>query len=446
MTKKGYRVSIVLACVAAAAPGCTQNQTGEIAGTIRQVEVDPPPGLPADPLVLLGKVLFFDDSLSTPSANERTENLQGCDICHGPAMGWTGPISEINAHGAVYPGAHANRFGPRKPPSSAYATLSPILHVEPVDGESLFVGGNFWDGRATGEELGNPAADQAQRPPLNPVEMANPSIRVFCKRILQSDFDTELTGRTYDDLFAEAFFPGALDCKRDIDGTYDRFALAVEAYEASQEVNAFSSKYDAFLAGEAELTAQERLGLTLFDGKAMCSNCHVLDSDPDGGPPVYTDFTYDNIGVPRNPENPFYDMPPSINPDGEDFIDLGLGGFLLTREDWQGLAQENFGKMKVPTLRNVDKRPREGFVKAYMHNGYFKTLKGVVAFYDTRDVWPTCPGAFTEAEALAAGCWPPPEVPVNVNREELGNLGLREEEEDAIVAFLKTLSDGFRSR
>jgi cytochrome c peroxidase len=107
------------------------------------------------------------------------------------------------------------------------------------------------------------------------------------------------------------------------------------------------------------------------------------------------------------------------------------------------LAAENLGKHKVPTLRNVDLRPGGSSIKAYGHNGYFKTLEGIVHFYNTRDVKPECPGLYTEAEALAADCWPAPEVAENVNTDELGNLGLTAEEEAAIVAFMKTLSDGF---
>jgi cytochrome c peroxidase len=108
------------------------------------------------------------------------------------------------------------------------------------------------------------------------------------------------------------------------------------------------------------------------------------------------------------------------------------------------LASENDGKQKVPTLRNVDKRPGRGYVKSYTHNGYFKSLKGIVNFYNTRDVKPPCPNPFTsEKDALAQDCWPEPEVMDNVNTDELGNLGLTSEEEDAIVAFMMTLSDGF---
>ncbi len=98
----------------------------------------------------------------------------------------------------------------------------------------------------------------------------------------------------------------------------------------------------------------------------------------------------------------------------------------------------------MPTLRNVDLRPWEGFVKAYGHNGYFKTLAGIVHFYNTRDVLPVCPGPYTEAQALAAACWPSPEVAENVNRDELGDLHLTWKQEQAIVAFLTALSDGYQ--
>ena len=114
---------------------------------------------------------------------------------------------------------------------------------------------------------------------------------------------------------------------------------------------------------------------------------------------------------------------------GADWIDPGLGGFLETRPEWVGFATENYGKHKVPTLRNVAKAPSPAFPKAYMHNGVFKSLKEVVHFYNTRDV---------EEED-----WPPAEVPFNVNTDELGDLGLTDQEEDAIVAFMETLSDGY---
>ena len=138
--------------------------------------------------------------------------------------------------------------------------------------------------------------------------------------------------------------------------------------------------------------------------------------------------------MPKNPENPFYAMPPEINPDGAMWIDLGLGGFLDTRPEWESYAEDNYGKHKVPTLRNVDLRPSAGDVKAYGHNGYFKSLEEIVHFYNTRDV----PG-----EGWMGEPWPAPEVAENVNTDELGDLGLDAEDEAALVAFMKTLSDGY---
>lgn len=227
-----------------------------------------------------------------------------------------------------------------------------------------------------------------------------------------------------------------------VDEAYDYVALSIAAYEASSEVNPFSSKYDAFLAGKAELTKQERRGRALFRGKAKCSRCHTIS----GKAPLFTDFTFDNLGVPRNPENPFYTQV-EFNPDGINWVDKGLGGFLETRPEYAKLATANYGKQKVPTLRNVDKRPGRDFRKAYGHNGYFKSLKGIVHFYNTRDVKPTCANDFTtEADALAQDCWPAPEVAENVNTEELGDLGLSARQERAIVAFMKTLSDGYMQK
>jgi cytochrome c peroxidase len=384
----------------------------------------------------LGKSIFLDTSLSI-NGNE------ACAACHAPESGWTGPIEAINAAGAVYEGSINGRFGNRKPPSAAYATLSPILHVEK---KGLFVGGNFWDGRATGEKLGNAAADQAQGPFLNPKEQALPDSACVVYRVCTASypvsFETVWGAETCSiawpsEIETTCSTEGAVVALSDGDRTksdrdYDWIALSVAAYEDSPEVNSFTSKYDYSLIGMAKLSPIERKGFALFQGKAGCKACHPSN----GRFPLFTDFTYDNLGVPKNPENPVYDYAPS-------FVDLGLGGFLDTRADYVAYAEENDGKVKVPTLRNVDLRPFPEFVKAYSHNGYFKSLKGIVHFYNTRDVLPVCPDDYTEAQALAANCWPPPEVEETVNRDELGNLRLTDEEEDAIVAFLKTLSDGF---
>jgi cytochrome c peroxidase len=213
---------------------------------------------------------------------------------------------------------------------------------------------------------------------------------------------------------------------------YDAIGLSIAAYEASPEVNAFTSKYDYSLVYQATLTKEERRGFALFQGKGKCKLCHISS----GAQPLFTDFTFDNLGIPKNPENPFYITHPN-------YIDLGLGGFLASRPDYAAFADANMGMHKVPTLRNVDLRPSVDFVKAYGHNGYFKSLWGIVHFYNTRDVLSTCPDAYTEAQALAANCWPAPEVAENVNTAELGDLGLTYAEEQAIVTYLKTLNDGY---
>ncbi|WP_020158670.1 MULTISPECIES: cytochrome-c peroxidase [Methylobacter] len=379
------------------------------------------------PIEQLGKDIFFDPNLSF-NAN------QACAACHSPEVGWTGPDAAINATGGVYEGSIPGRFGNRKPPSSAYATFSPTLHYMMERREALFIGGNFWDGRATGEKLGNPAADQAQGPFLNPLEQALSA---------SADVVSEVCGSSYADLFQQVWGPDVCDPDK-VAAAFDNIARSIAAFEASPESNAFTSKYDYYLKGLARLTREERKGLILFKTKGRCANCHVLDRGPNGEPPLFTDFTYENLGVPRNPENPFYTQT-DFNPLGDSWIDLGLGGFLASREDYQQFAAANDGKQKVPTLRNVDKRPHEGFVKAYGHNGYFKSLKGIVHFYNTRDVKPVCADPFTtEADALAQNCWPASEVPENVNIRELGNLHLTEDQEDAIVTFLKTLSDGYQ--
>jgi len=380
------------------------------------------------PTEQLGKSIFFDTNLSINSN-------QSCAACHAPESGWTGPDPVINSGGAVYEGSIPGRFGNRKPPSAAYATPSPILHFVMQKKDALFIGGNFWDGRATGETLGNPSAEQAQGPPLNPLEQALSS---------SADVINIICTSTYSGLFMNVC--GSDACSpANVSAAYNCVGLSVAAYEASSEVNQFSSKYDAFLNGLATLTKEEKQGLNLFRSKGKCAKCHLLEPGPDGASPLFTDFTFDNLGVPRNPDNPFYNEP-AFNPAGFSWIDLGLGGFLASRMDYQQFAAANNGKMKVPTLRNVDKwDPLLGQqIKAYSHNGYFKTLKQIVHFYNTRDAKPPCLDAFTTVEdAMAQGCWPVPEVPVNVNVKELGDLHLTDAQENAIVAFLKTLSDGF---
>ena len=363
-------------------------------------------------MVALGEAIFFDENLS------RNGN-QACASCHDPAWGWTGPNSAVNAAGAVYEGSVAGAFGNRKPPSSAYATLSPIFHY---DGD-LFVGGNFWDGRATGERLGNPAADQALGPFLNPAEQALAAPADVIERICSGGYTA----------LVEAAWPSAYCTETDaatIAAAFDAVGLAIAAFEASPASNAFTSKFDQASGHGEKLTKEEKRGFAIFKGKGKCAKCHVLGRGNEPAP--FTDFTFDNLGIPENPDNPQYPVE-----------DPGLGGFLATQPALAAMAPDFLGMHKVPTLRNVDLRPAAGDVKSYGHNGYFKSLWEIVHFYNTRDVKPTCPGGYTSAMAIANGCWPEPEIEENVNDAELGDLGLSLEDEMALVAFLRTLSDGF---
>jgi cytochrome c peroxidase len=132
----------------------------------------------------------------------------------------------------------------------------------------------------------------------------------------------------YAPLFKQVWGPRSLNCAKDVQGVYEKIARSISAYEQSDVVNPFTSKYDYYLKGMADLTAQEAWGLELFNGKGMCSACHLSEPGPAGEPPLFTDFTYDNLGIPRNPANPFYSMPAAINPDGFAWTDWGLGGFL----------------------------------------------------------------------------------------------------------------------
>jgi len=161
------------------------------------------------------------------------------------------------------------------------------------------------------------------------------------------------------------------------------------------------------------VTEQEKRGLALFKGKAKCDTCHTSTAAAASGKVLFTDFGYENAGVPKNPNNKFYTLAAKNNPAGKDFVDLGLGGQLKKRS-------EN-GKFKVQSLRNV------ALTAPYMHNGYFTTLKDVVRFYNTRDV--------------ASAGWPAPEVTENVNKQDMGDLKLTDSEIEDIVAFLNTLTD-----
>ena len=421
-------VHLITGCLAAAAmllPGC-KGPAPPPAAAPRTADVS---GLFDDrDLQSLGEKIFFDANLSTPSG-------QACAACHSPDVGWTGADEELNKAGSVYAGADHVRFGNRKPNSSAYATLTPSFHAVREGNSIVCVGGDFWDGRATGWVLGNPAADQAAGPFLNPVEQNNTDAKAVVEKICASAYAAEFK-RVVRKVW------GIEDvCAVKPEFAYGIVAIAIAAFEHSPAVNQFSSKYDAYLKGEASLTATEKKGLEVFEGKGQCANCNTSRPGPKGEPPLFTDFTFDNIGIPRNPDNPWYIMPAELNPEGKEWIDTGLEGFLKDVPQYAMYARENRGKHRVPTLRNVDLRPHASFVKAFGHNGYFKSLEAIVHFYNTRDVLPSADQ--TANPAPGVNCWPAPEVVENINKEELGNLKLTAEEEGALVAFMKTLSDGY---
>jgi len=412
----------------------------------------------------LGKMLFFDANLSI-------NGQQSCAACHAPEVGFTGPDAGVNAGGAVYPGALPNRFGDRKPPSSSYAGDSPVLHYDETAGG--WFGGMFWDGRATGAILGDPLAEQAQGPFLNPLEQAIANPQVLCVKVKNSD---------YAGLFEQVWGPGSLNCAKDVKGVYEKIGRSVAAYERSPEANPFSSRFDKFWdnakssappkdvtlikcgsgggmggamgcpGGGANgwasyrnlgLSDAELQGLAVFNdpNRANCASCHSLQPGPRGYP-LFTDFGYDNLGIPKNPENPFYAMPPKWNPEGGEWVDYGLGGYLKSAGYEPEVYEPEMGKFKVPTLRNVDLRPSEDFVKAYGHNGYFKSLDDIVFFYHWRAMMDR--GCMGGGMGGGMGCqgmadmFPPPEV--EQNRAEL-NMFPRPQV-DNVVLFLKTLSDG----
>ncbi len=461
-------------------------------------------------IVMLGKALFFDVRMSI-------NQTQSCASCHDPGVGFTGPDSEINASGAVEPGAVPSRFGNRKPPTAAYAGESPLLEYDAAydNGSGAWIGGMFWDGRATGWTLGDPLAEQAMGPFLNPLEMNMPGERQVCIRVAQSD---------YASLFEAVWGPGSLDCVKDPQGAYELIAHSIAAYERSAEVNPFTSKFDLFwvnaqAAGKdiTQITAagilggmgggdgmggggggmgggggggrmggggggnparweyyqdlgldeNELKGLAIFNdpNRGNCASCHSLKAGS-AGYPLFTDFSYHNLGIPKNPDNPFYFMPQKWNPDGLDWVDYGLGEFLKSADFPPEIYETEMGKHKTPTLRNVDLRPYPGFVKAYGHNGFFKSLDamdGIIHFYAWRAMMDTMMDTMGDGMGGGGGMgsgnggmgggggdgggtgpdpdlFPAPEVDENRIVMQRFNFMM---DGDNLTAFLKTLSDGY---
>lgn len=490
------------------------NLNSELARVLRETDVIesraiarwhalPPPILAGQPPILqnsgteavetLGELMLFDKKIS-PNRNE------ACASCHMPYSGFSGPIPSVNLTMIAYPGTVRFRASKRTAQRHPYAPFFPVLQYNQAQG--LFFGGNFWDSRATGYKLRVPDAEQAQGPPVDHLEMGFPDTACIAFR---------LSGAVYRPLFEEVWGEGSFDIKfprrtENICDTpggaavfkgsatpiplspgdrtrantiYDRWAQSIDSYEQSVQVSAFSSKFDAFLAGKYKLTADEMAGYKLFDGKGNCNSCHLDGRGTTLKPgqtdtsataqvnPLFTCFGSANEGIPLNPRVAFYyETKPDAygfvpNPYGFGYRDLGLGTFLRSgfgsgpnpNRSWRQYASTVDGQMQVPILRDVALTPAQCptteapgpyFQKEFFHNGYLKSLKQVVHFYNTRDkyAYPVTSGHCPAGTIEKVTCWPMPEVANNIDMTS-GNLGLTDKEEDQIVAFLETLSDGF---
>ena len=328
----------------------------------------------------LGKLLFHDSTLSEPSG-------QSCATCHDAAKGMSDKYSRVVSEGAV-----KGLFSQRNSMTVAYSTYVPELYYD--EKEENYVGGLFWDGRSSS------LVSQAEEPFLNPVEMGNKDKRMVVDKVKRTAYYSEFR-RIYGDV-------------EQVDSVYAYIADAIAAYQSSREMSPFTSKYDAYKKGNYKLTAREKRGMELFEDKGKCAECHILEPDQNARHVLFTDYTYDNLGIPKNPSNPHYKVSPCYFLLSPDSVDLGLGAIV-------GKKEEN-GKFRVPTLRNIE------LTAPYGHNGYFSTLEEIVHFYNVRDI---------------SNRFPPAEYPATVNKEELGNLGLTSQEEADIIVFLKTLTDGY---
>lgn len=353
----------------------------------------------------LGAKIFNDMSLSA-------SGRQSCASCHAPETGHAG----ANSLAAQMGGTALELQGGRSSPSMRYLSSNKPFSIA-ADGTPS--GGFFWDGRAGSLQ------DQATKPFLNPKEMANIDAADFTRRLAKAEYAAELR-----QMFGADFFDKP-------EQALQRSGLLLQAMQLeSAEFRPFSSKFDEVLRGQAKLSEQELRGLALFNAKdkGNCAACHPSAKGSDGSFPLFTDFTYDNLGVPRNPGL-------SQNNDPA-FFDLGL-----CARDGRDLAAkpELCGKFKVPSLRNVALR------KVFFHNGGFSSLKDVLSFYVTRDTTPErwysrgADGLVNKFDDLPDAH----KANVNItegpyNRKPGEQPALSDAEIDDVVAFLGTLNDGYK--
>jgi cytochrome c peroxidase len=344
--------------------------------------------------LVLGKLIFEDPQLSSPRG-------QSCASCHQSEQAFADPGK------AVSPGANPMLFGNRNAPSIAYVKFNPELFWNKE--ESLWMGGFFHDGRA------KTLQEQAGGPFLNPLEMGNKTM---------AELVVKVKAAAYAPLFEQYY---GHDIWSNVDNAFAAITAAIVVYEKGPEFASFDSKYDLYLQGKVHLSAQEKEGLVLFEAedKGNCAACHPSQVSTENPRPLFTDYSYDNLGQPANKTLNFYQQSALYNPDGDEYIDFGLAN-----NPHIDNADEEKGKIKVPSLRNIAK------TAPYFHNGGFTSLKEVVEFYNERDV--------DIKNSLANRRWANAEVNENINDEELGDLKLSADEVDAIVAFMKTLTDGYQ--
>lgn len=356
------------------------------------------------PAAALGQLIFHDSSLSA-------SGRLSCASCHDPSIGHASPFTTPVALGGV----NLDQPGLRNPPAIRYLKFNGAFKFD-VDGTPM--GGFFWDGRV------NSLAEQAKGPLLSAAEMANTRV---------ADVIAKLQSASYADQFKAVF--GA-DIFNNPEAAFERMAYALERYQIEDtDFAPFSSKFDAVNAGKASFTEEEIKGLAWFNraDKGNCAACHP-STKPDSAPAaLFTDFTYDSLGVPRNPN-----IASNAN---ASFFDKGLCGPL--RVDLSSRA-DLCGAFKVPSLRNVALRKR------FFHNGQFGSLQDVVTFYVTRD---TSPSVWYPLDLLGNPLVYN-DLPLaersNVNVTEgpynrlLGQApALNSQEIRELIAFLRTLSDGY---
>lgn len=342
----------------------------------------------------LGRALFFDVNLSK-------HRSQACATCHDPATGFADPRENASGH-AVSLGDDGRSLGDRNAPTASYASFSPDFHRN-ADGK--YVGGQFLDGREPD------LAGQAGAPPLNPIEMGMPDKASVVARLGENP--------TYMAAFESLFGKGVLESDEALFGAMTQ---AIAAFERSEEFAPFDSKYDRYLRGEYELTAQEDLGMTLFFSQQFtnCNICHQLKPRAATEGETFSNYEYHNIGVPPNP------AARAVNGVEAGHVDHGLLDNPRVDDPTRN------GKFKVPTLRNV------AVTGPYMHNGVFKDLRTVVLFYNKYN----SRSAKRQINPETGEHWAEPEVATNLSMKELETgPALKDKRIDALVAFLKTLTD-----